>query len=123
MPNRGPRINPAIVGVISAALMFALLFFAFTNVNLFQSNLTMKAQVVSGDTLAPGGDVEVAGVKVGIVKAIDKGDDGALVTMAVDTKKITMYRDASLEIRPHGVFGPKFVEVNPGTEAAGGFPE
>ena len=124
MPNRGPRISPALVGVISAALMFALLFFAFTNVSLFQSNLSMKAQVSSGDTIAPGGDVEVAGVKIGSVKSIDKGDGGgAVVTMAIDTKKITMYRDASLQIRPHGVFGPKFVEINPGTQTAGNFPE
>ena len=122
MPNRGPRFNPAIVGIISAAVMFGLLFFAFTNVTLFQSTLTMKAQVASGDTLASGGDVEVAGVKVGQVKSIEKGSPGALVTMSVDTKKITMYRDASLQIRPHGVFGPKFVEINPGTQQAGNFP-
>jgi virulence factor Mce-like protein len=123
MPNRGPRINPAIVGVISAAVMFALLFFAFTNVTLFQSTMVMKAQVSSGDTLAPGGDVEVAGVKVGNVKSVEQGSPGALVTMTVDTKKITMYRDASLQVRPHGVFGPKFVEINPGTQQAGNFPD
>jgi virulence factor Mce-like protein len=123
MPNRGPRFNPAIVGIISAAVMFGLLFFAFTNVTLFQSTLTMRAQVASGDTLASGGDVEVAGVKVGQVKSIEQGSPGALVTMSVDTKKITMYRDASLQIRPHGVFGPKFVEINPGTQQAGNFPE
>ncbi|MEA2646108.1 MAG: phospholipid/cholesterol/gamma-HCH transport system substrate-binding protein [Chloroflexota bacterium] len=122
MPNRGPRVNPALVGIICAAVMFGLLFFAFTNVTLFQSTLRMKAQVASGDTLAPGGDVEVAGVKVGTVKAIEQGNGGgALVLMSVDTKKVTMYKDASLEIRPHGVFGPKFVEVNPGTQQAGQF--
>lgn len=104
-------------------VMFGLLFFAFTNVTLFQSTLTMKAQVSSGDTLAPGGDVEVAGVKVGSVKTVEKGSPGALVTMSVDTKKITVYKDASLQVRPHGVFGPKFVEINPGTEQAGNFPE
>ena len=122
MPNRGPRINPALVGIVCAAVMFGLLFFAFTNVTLFQSTIQMKAQVASGDTLAPGGDVEVAGVKIGSVKAIEQGNNGgALVVMSVDTKKITMYKDASLQIRPHGVFGPKFVEVNPGTEQAGRF--
>ena len=123
MPNRGPRINPAIVGAVSAAVMFGLLFFAFTNVTLFQSTITVKAQVASGDTLAAGGDVAVAGLKVGQVKSVEKGSPGALVTMSVDTKKITMYRDASLQVRPHGVFGPKFVEINPGTQQAGNFPE
>ncbi|HXA42777.1 MAG TPA: MlaD family protein [Candidatus Solibacter sp.] len=121
MPNRGPRVNPAFVGLVSAAVMFGLLFFAFANVSLFASNMDVKAQVASGDTLAPNADVEVAGVRVGLVKSIDKGNPGALIDMSVDTKKVTLYRDATLQIRPHGVFGPKFVEFNPGTPSAGSF--
>ena len=113
MPNRGPRVSPALVGLIGAAIMFGLLFFAFANVALFASNLDVKAQVATGDTLAPNADVEVAGVKVGLVKSIDKGDPGALIDMTIDTKKASIYKDASLQIRPHGVFGPKFVAARP----------
>src|SRR6202171_3142890 len=121
MPNRGPRVSPAVVGLIGAAIMFGLLFFAFANVALFTSTVDVKAQVATGDTLAPNADVEVAGVKVGTVKTSDKGDPGALIDMSVDTKKVSVYRDASLQIRPHGVFGPKFVQLDPGTETAGAF--
>ncbi len=121
MPNRGPRLNPAVVGLASAAVMFGLLFFAFANVTLFAANMDVKAEVASGDTLAPNADVEVAGVRVGLVKSIEKGNPGAQLDMSVDTKKVTLYRDATLQIRPHGVFGPKFVEFNPGTPSAGGF--
>jgi phospholipid/cholesterol/gamma-HCH transport system substrate-binding protein len=121
MPNRGPRVNPAFVGLVSAAVMFGLLFFAFANVSLLASNMDVKAEVASGDTLAPNADVEVAGVRVGLVKSIEKGNPGALIDMSVDTKKVTLYRDATLQIRPHGVFGPKFVEFNPGSPSAGSF--
>jgi virulence factor Mce-like protein len=121
MPNRGPRISPALVGLVGAAVMFVLLFFAFANVALFASTLDMKAQVASADTLAPGADVEVAGVHVGLVKSISKGDPGALIDMSIDTKKVSMHQDATLQIRPHGVFGPKFVQLDPGTESSGGF--
>src|ERR1700682_978138 len=121
MPNRGPRVSPAVVGLIGAAIMFGLLFFAFANVALFTSTVDVKAQVATGDTLAPNADVEVAGVTVGTVKTSDKGDPGALIDMSVDTKKVSVYRDASLQIRPHGVFGPKFVNLDPGTASAGGF--
>jgi phospholipid/cholesterol/gamma-HCH transport system substrate-binding protein len=121
MPNRGPRVNPAIVGLIGAAVMFTLLFFAFTNVALFASTMDMKAQVTTGDTLAPGADVEIAGVKIGTVKSIDKGDPGALIDMSIDTKKASIHKDASIQIRPHGVFGPKFVEIDPGTTSADAF--
>ena len=122
MPNRGPRVNPALVGLIGAAIMFGLLFFAFANVSLFAANMDLKAQVASGDTLAPNADVEIAGVHIGQVKSIDKGDPGALIDMSVDTKKATLYKNATLLIRPHGVFGPKFVQLDPGTPSAGAFP-
>jgi virulence factor Mce-like protein len=121
MESRGQRVNPAVVGLVGAAIMAVLLMFAFTNVALFASNFDMKAQVASGDTLAPGADVEVAGTRVGTVRGIDKGDPGALIDMSIDSKKVSIYRDASLQIRPHGVFGPKFVEIDPGTESSGGF--
>jgi virulence factor Mce-like protein len=101
--------------------MFLLLFFAFTNVTLFASTKDVKAQVATGDTLASNADVEVAGVKVGTVKSLSKGDPGTLVDMSIDTKKVSIYQDATLKIRPHGVFGPKFVELDPGTESAGSF--
>src|SRR3982074_3202792 len=121
MPNRGPRVNPALVGLVAAGSLFGLLFFAFTNVALFASNIDVKAQVATGATLAPNADVEVSGVKVGTVKSVEKGNPGALVDMTIDNKKTTIFKDASLQIRPHGVFGPKFVAIDPGTPAAGNF--
>ncbi|HEY8740030.1 MAG TPA: MlaD family protein [Candidatus Dormibacteraeota bacterium] len=123
LPNRGPSVNPAIVGMIASAAMFGLLLFAFTNVTLFQSKIQINAEVSSADTLSPSADVEVAGVKVGTVKTVGKGSQGgSLVTMEVNTQKASLYRDATLQIRPHGVFGPKFVQLVPGTESAGAFP-
>jgi virulence factor Mce-like protein len=107
--------------MVAAAVMFGLLFFAFTNVALFASNIDVKAQVATGGTLAPNADVEVSGVKVGTVKSVEKGNPGALVDMTIDTKKTTIYKDARLQIRPHGVFGPKFVAIDPGTASAGRF--
>ncbi|GAC1335252.1 MAG: hypothetical protein NVSMB17_17920 [Candidatus Dormibacteria bacterium] len=123
MPNRGPSVNPAIVGFIAAAGMFGLLLFAFTNVTLFQPKMTLKAQVASADTLATSADVEVAGVKIGTVKSIAPGTQGgAEVTMEINTQKTQIYKDATAQIRPHGVFGPKFVQLGPGSETSGKFP-
>jgi phospholipid/cholesterol/gamma-HCH transport system substrate-binding protein len=121
--DRGPAVNPAIVGLIASAAMFGLLLFAFTNVTLFQQKMQVNAEVSSADTLAPGADVEVAGVKVGTVKSIGKGNQsGALVAMEINTQQTAIYKGATAQIRPHGVFGPKFVQLVPGNAAAGGFP-
>ena len=119
--RRGPAVSPTLVGLISAGLMLLLLIFAFGNVSLFSPTLNVNAQVSSADTLAPGADVEIAGVKVGTVKTIDKGNAGALVSMSVDPRQATLFKDVKLAVRPHGVFGPKFVQLYPGTDAAGKF--
>jgi len=116
------HVNPGFVGLIAAVIMFALLFYAFTNVALFNKNMTIKAHVASADTLVAGADVEVGGVKVGGVNAVDKDDQGgALVTMTVNTQQTKLYKDASVWIRPHGVFGPKYAAIDPGTSSAGAF--
>ncbi|MGI8609597.1 MAG: MlaD family protein [Candidatus Dormibacteria bacterium] len=123
LPNRGPSVPPALVGFAAAAIMFGLLLFAFTNVTLFQPKQTINAEVASADTLANSADVEVAGVKVGTVKSITSGNNGgAVVKMEINTQKATVYKDVTAQIRPHGVFGPKFVQLYPGTEQAGNFP-
>jgi phospholipid/cholesterol/gamma-HCH transport system substrate-binding protein len=124
-------VSPTIVGVVAAAVMVTLLVVAFASINPFAHTITLHAQVASGDTLAPGADVEVAGVKIGSVRSIDRADltpsggaagdprSGALVTMTVDLSKSALYRDATADVRPHGVFGPKFLELAPGNLSAG----
>jgi phospholipid/cholesterol/gamma-HCH transport system substrate-binding protein len=114
-----PTVNPALVGILAAGIMFTLLFFAFANVSLFTAQMQLKAAVESADTLASNADVEVAGVKVGAVNSVDPGSPGALVSMTVNTSQAAIYKDAKAWIRPHGVFGPKFVELDPGTESSG----
>lgn len=119
MPRERSLVNPAVVGIVAAAIMLVLLVVAFVNLNPFAHTITIHAQVASGDTLAPGADVEVAGVKIGSVKSIEKGSPGALLTMTVDTASAPVFKDASASVRPHGVFGPKFLEITPGTSGAG----
>ncbi|MHB8507077.1 MAG: MlaD family protein [Candidatus Dormibacteria bacterium] len=117
------RVSPVLVGLLASAIMIGLLVLAFGNINPFYHPALVKAEVTSGDTLAPGADVEVAGVKVGTVQSIDKGNPGGLVSMAVDGRLVKLYRDASANVRPHGVFGPKFIELAPGTASAGDMPD
>jgi virulence factor Mce-like protein len=121
MRRKTQGVNPAVVGMVAAAVMLGLLIVAFANVSVFAKTTEVKALVSSADTLAPGGDVEVAGVKVGTVKSVDKGEGGALITMTVQSSQATLYQNATAAIRPHGVFGPKFIELAPGDASAGPF--
>lgn len=117
--RRGPRVSPVLVGLVAAGGMLVALVIAFANINPFAHTISLRAQVTSADTLVPGADVDVAGVKIGTVKSVDKGDAGAVVTMTMDARSVAVYKDATAYIRPHGVFGPKFIEITPGSQNSG----
>jgi ABC-type transporter Mla subunit MlaD len=68
----------------------------------------------------PGEDVKVAGAKVGVIDSMDvTADKKAAVTLRIDDERFTPFRaDATCTIRPQSLIGEKFVECEPGTDAA-----
>jgi phospholipid/cholesterol/gamma-HCH transport system substrate-binding protein len=81
-------------------------------------HVDLKAQLADADSLAPHAAVEIAGVKVGEVVSIESRGDGAVATMRLDSQYADVHRDATVMLRPHGFFGPKFLEIVPGTASA-----
>lgn len=79
---------------------------------------TVKAQLADADALQPKAAVQVAGVKVGEVKSIDIQADAALVTMTLSSATYDIHRDARVLLRPHGLFGPKYIELVPGSSSS-----
>jgi phospholipid/cholesterol/gamma-HCH transport system substrate-binding protein len=78
----------------------------------------IKVQLKDADALAPKAGVQIAGVKIGEVRNVESQGGVALVTMAIDPQYGDIHTDAQIKLRPHGLFGPKFIEVSPGTAAA-----
>ncbi|MFN2452125.1 MAG: MlaD family protein [Candidatus Dormibacteria bacterium] len=78
-------------------------------------DMTVKAQLADADALQPKAAVQVAGVKVGEVKAIDIQGDHALVTLTLGSATYDIHRDARVLLRPHGLFGPKYIDLVPGS--------
>jgi virulence factor Mce-like protein len=61
--------------------------------------------------------VEIDGSKVGEVTAVDPTRDE--VRMAIDPRYATLlHADATASIQPHGLLGPKFVQLYPGRSGA-----
>lgn len=124
--NKAPRFNPFYVGLgVMAAMVLIIAGIVVSgipggpNISLPWNNvMTVKASMTTADALAPKASVEIAGVKVGEVQSVDLQGDQAIVTMNIQGKYSDLHQDAKVQLRPHGLFGPKYIELTPGTQGA-----
>jgi phospholipid/cholesterol/gamma-HCH transport system substrate-binding protein len=80
--------------------------------------VTIHVQFTNADALAPHASVDVAGVKVGEVHDVNAQGNIAVATLIIDQRYSDIHTDAQVLLRPHGLFGPKYIEITPGTNAA-----
>ena len=72
-------------------------------------------QLRSSDTLEPNAAVDVAGVKVGVVKNIAVNGNYADVAVQIDDPSVASVRsDAKAALRIHGLLGGEYVAIEPG---------
>ena len=85
----------------------------------------LKAELETGQSITPGQGqtVRVAGVRVGDISKVELEDGLAVVTMDIDRKFLPIYRDATVLLRPKTGLKDMFLEMDPGTAAAGEFEE
>ncbi len=86
-----------------------------------QSYYTVKAQFASAAavTQGQGQAVAIAGVQVGQVGGIALKDGRAVVTMNIDKQYAPIYQDATVLLRPRTPLKDMYLELDPGTRAAG----
>jgi len=59
--------------------------------------------------------VELGGIKIGKVTRLDYRGGKAIIDVQVDQRYASqLHQDAGAEVRPHGLLGPKYVDLNPG---------
>ena len=85
----------------------------------------VKAELPTGQAVVPGQGqtVNVAGVKVGEVGAVELENGRAVVNMQIKEKYGPIYRDATILLRPKTGLKDMFLALDPGTRAAGELPE
>jgi phospholipid/cholesterol/gamma-HCH transport system substrate-binding protein len=121
-----PRFNPLHIGIgvtagmllISAGIVVSGIPAGPTIGLPWSSSFTVKAELSDADALAPKAGVQIAGVKIGEVHSVDLQGDKAIVTMEIQPKYQDIHTDAHVLLRPHGLFGPKYIELTPGTDNA-----
>jgi phospholipid/cholesterol/gamma-HCH transport system substrate-binding protein len=85
----------------------------------------LKAELKTAQAVTPGQGqtVRVAGVRVGDISKVEVDDGNAVVTMDIDQKFLPVYRDATILLRPKTGLKDMFLELDPGTRAAGEYEE
>lgn len=119
------RVNPLYSGigtiVVVLALMLAVVISGLPGgppIPGFPHGTAYKVLVADTDGLQPRAAVQIAGVKVGEVRTVELQGDQALVTMDIQQQYADIHTDAVVLLRPHGLFGPKFIDLSPGNASA-----
>ena len=86
---------------------------------------TVNAEFETGQAVAPGQGqtVNIAGVKVGDIGKVELEDGIAVIELKIQDRYKPIYRDAKMLLRPKTGLKDMFVELDPGTQAAGELPE
>ena len=85
----------------------------------------VEAEFETGQAVVPGQgqSVNIAGVKVGDIGEVELEDGVAVVELKIQDEYKPIYRDAKMLLRPKTGLKDMFVELDPGTQAAGELPE
>jgi len=85
----------------------------------------LKAELETAQAVTPGQGqtVRVAGVRVGDISKVEVDNGNAVVTMDIDQKFLPVYKDATVLLRPKTGLKDMFLELDPGTQAAGEYDE
>jgi len=120
MFRRGLPVNPRLLGLLVIVASVASIAFAFVSHKGLPGRKYTHAtlafeQVPPG--LRPGSDVRVRGQRVGQVHSVSF-DDGAQVDVQLPGG-FDLFKDATARIRSRSLLGQKYVQIDPGTPAAG----
>jgi len=85
----------------------------------------LEAELSTAQAVVPGQGqtVNIAGVKVGDIGGVRLEDGRAVVDMKIRPEHAPVYRDATILLRPKTGLKDMFLELDPGTEAAGEYEE
>jgi len=111
------KLAGAVLFVVACLAIFATLL-SMSGVH-FSDGYTVTARFPVALQLVPNSDVRASGVKVGRVAAITNHGAQSEVKMALDEKVLPIYRDARVQLRMKTLVGETYIDLAPGSSAAG----
>ncbi|MEA2169844.1 MAG: phospholipid/cholesterol/gamma-HCH transport system substrate-binding protein, partial [Solirubrobacteraceae bacterium] len=121
----GLRVSAAaLFGFLAfCAVAFAMMFrFAGGDINPLDTSYRIQAVVPTAVSLAVHADVRQAGVKIGEVTQIAERGSNAVLMLKLDADHAPAYRNARVLVRAKTLSGENYVDLDPGSPAAGAIP-
>lgn len=115
--KRDRKRRPLAVGT-AAVVLLALAGAAVWAGSRDDGSTRITAVFANASPLVPGNRVQTYGVVVGTVDAIRLQDGQAHVEIALDRGAPPLHRDARAVIRPVSLLGERFIDLQPGSDAA-----
>jgi phospholipid/cholesterol/gamma-HCH transport system substrate-binding protein len=114
----------AVLGLIVVALVVAVIILGNQRVTLPVVGTDFReveAELETAQAVTPGQGqtVNIAGVEVGQIASVRLEDGKAIVGMKIEREHATIYRDATILLRPKTGLKDMVAELTPGTRAAG----
>ena len=118
----------AILGLVAVALVATWIIVQEQRLRIpviEERPFELKAELETAQAVTPGQGqtVRVAGVRVGDISKVEYDEGNAVVTMDIDREFLPVYKDATILLRPKTGLKDMFLELDPGTEAAGEYEE
>jgi phospholipid/cholesterol/gamma-HCH transport system substrate-binding protein len=116
------HILGVLICVVVAVAVF-LYFLSLSGISLLGGrSFTFRAAVPSAVSLATHADVREAGVKIGSLQGVTIAGDHAVLTLSIDPRYGPIYRNAELTVAAKSLAGESYVDLLPGSPAAGRLP-
>lgn len=120
------RTNPFYTGLITALVLIALMVgVVISGIPAgpqipvpWNQKMTLNVQLANADALAPHASVEIAGVKVGEVESVNAQGNLAVAALQIQQQYSDIHQNATVYLRAHGLFGPKYIAIVPGTASS-----
>jgi virulence factor Mce-like protein len=121
--------SPTMVGAITVLIIILAVFLAYNANNglPFVPTYRLSAQVPNAETLVPGNDIQVGGVRVGAVEAVQPeqhadGSTSATIHMKLNKQLQPLPVDSTVIVRSRSALGLKYLQIVKG-QSTKGFPE
>jgi virulence factor Mce-like protein len=118
--------SPTMVGAITVMIVIVAVFLAYNANNglPFVPTYGLSAEVKDAQTLVPGNEVRIGGLRVGVVTAVDPEvtEDGSYVAkldLKLDKEVDPLPADSTITIRARSALGLKYLEIKRGDSSDG----
>ncbi len=123
----GLAASPTLVGAVTVMIVILAVFLAYNaNTGLpFVPTYALSAEVPNANSLVPGNEVRIGGVRVGLIETIEPEQDtedgtfSANLDLKLDADVDPLPVDSTLIVRARSALGLKYLEIDKGTSSKG----